>query len=417
MTSPDAVLDKTDAGDDVAARFNYQHCYAAIYAIRLITDAPNIAEIICENHEDILIKKPTGKFIGIQIKTRLPTQPAFKARDEQVKNALGRFCALDRMYPDTFEKFDFTTNHTFWDDEESKSNLPWLLKAIQERGGIKGLRAENPLRQFVEGIAGGAGLKSAEVSATLQKTIVRGHASGIGHIRADVRDALSECPGVRELPFATVAEIADAIIALARDASMKELKGPITDIYSPGTDLAQIIDDQQLSGKRICKADVLAVIAQFREGNKPYQDLDLTTLITPSDVPADLVRAVRKLARGGVETARVTNIEDRVRSFEFLFIEWSRKHGVDEATKRHNNILAAVQFETAEAQASVEGGGEPYGSAMYAEIASRLMTRAKKDPDQLYRCRPEHLMGAAGILTQLCKTWWSSPFDVSGDSQ
>jgi Cap4 dsDNA endonuclease len=156
VTSPDAVLDKTDAGDDVAARFNYQHCYAAIYAIRLITDAPNIAEIICENHEDILIKKPTGKFIGIQIKTRLPTQPAFKARDEQVKNALGRFCALDRMYPDTFEKFDFTTNHTFWDDEESKSNLPWLVKAIQERGGIKGLRAENPLRQFVEGIAGGA---------------------------------------------------------------------------------------------------------------------------------------------------------------------------------------------------------------------------------------------------------------------
>src|SRR3977135_3019003 len=37
MISPDTVLDTTDPGDDVASRFNYQHCYAAINAIRLIS--------------------------------------------------------------------------------------------------------------------------------------------------------------------------------------------------------------------------------------------------------------------------------------------------------------------------------------------------------------------------------------------
>jgi hypothetical protein len=417
MASPDTVLDKSDPGDDVAARFDYQHCYAAINAIRLITDEANTAEIICENHEDFLVKKPIGKFVGTQIKTRQLTQPPFKAGDSQVKKALGKFCVLDSKFPGAFEEFDFTTNHAFWEDENSHSNLPWLLRTLQKRGGIRGLRANNPVRQFVESIASDTGLKPAEVAATLQKTTVRGHASDVGHIRGTVREALSECPGVKELPYATVAEIANAIVDLARSASMKTLKGPITDLYVPGTDLAQIIDSQLLAGKRICKSDILAVIGQFKDDCKCYQDVDLTALITPADVPSDLVRAVRKLARGGVEAGRVTNIEDRVRSFEALFIEWSRKYGVVEATKRYNNILAVVQFEAAEAQASSEKGAEPYGSTMYAKLAERLMARAKSDPDQLYRCRPEHLVGATGILTQICKTWWSSPFDVSGEAR
>lgn len=413
MTSPDMVLDKSDPGDDVAARFDYQHCYAAINSIRLITDAANVSEIICENHEDFLVKTPDGKFIGTQVKTRSFTQLPFKAGDEQIKKALKKFCALDAKFPGAFESFDFTTNHTFWESEESQSNLPWLLKTLRDRGGIKGLRFNNPLRQFVEAIADDAGIKPTDVAATLRKTVVRGHASDIGYIRGRVRDALSECPGVTDLPYSTVAEIANAIVALARDASMKVLKGPIADLFKPGTDLTQVIDDQQLSGKRICRADMLGVIDQFKNAHKSYQDLDLTALVTLSDVPHDLVRAVRKLARGGVEAGRVSNIEDRVRSFEALFLEWSQKYGVEEAAKRYSNILGAVQFEAAEAQASAEKNGEPYGSPMYKELAERLMARAKNDPDQLYKCRPEHLIGAAGVLTQKCKVWWSAPFDAS----
>jgi Cap4 dsDNA endonuclease len=413
MTSPDTVLDKVDPGADVASRFNYQHCYAAINAIRLITDNPNIAEVICENHEDFLVKKAVGKFIGTQIKTRALTQPPFKSSDGQIKSALTRFCILDTKFPESFDEFDFTTNHTFWTEAESGNNLPWLLSGIRERGGIKGLRAANPLRKFVEEIAAESGLKPTEVAATLQKTFVRAYESDIASIRGHVREALSECPGVSELPYSIVVQIADAIIALARDASMKTLKGPIADLYAPGTDLMKAIDDQQLSGKRISKADVVAIIENFKNNSQPYQDLDLATLITPSDVPSDLVLAVRKLAQGGVETARVTTIKDLVRSFEFLFLRWSRKYGVEEATKRHNNVFGVVQFEAAEAKVHAEKTGEPYGSVMYAILFDRLNNRAKQDSDQLYKCRPEHLLGATGLLTQQCKTWWSSKFDVS----
>ncbi|HMR54770.1 MAG TPA: dsDNA nuclease domain-containing protein [Amaricoccus sp.] len=416
MTSPDAVLDKSDPGDDVAARFDYQHSYAAINAIRLITGEGNIDEVICENHEDYLLKNRTGKFIGTQIKTRRITLQPFKAGESQVTNALGKFCLLDQKFPGCFEGFDFTTNHAFWENEQSLSNLPWLLATLRQRGDIKGLRENNPLRQFVEGIAASTGLSPRDVAATLLRTSARGHESEITHIRSNVQEALCECPGVKDLPYATVAAIAKAVIQLARDASAKTLRGPITELFAPGTDLKQAVDDQRLAGKRICKADVLAVIDQFKGGSKPYQDIDVTTLVTPADAPSDLVVAFRKLAKGGVEAARVTNIEDRVRSFEALFIEWSRKYGADEAKKRYNNVLAAVQFEAAEAHASAEKGAEPYGSTMYGTLAERLMARARDDRDQLHGCRPEHLIGAAGVLTQQCKTWWSRHFDVAEDA-
>jgi hypothetical protein len=169
MTSPDAVLDKNDPGDDVALRFNYQHCYAAINAISLVTDEPNFAEVICENHEDILIKPRVGKLIGSQIKTRLLVLPPFKASDAQIQSALVKFCRLDSKFPDSFGGFDFTTNHGFWSEAETSHNLPWMLSEIRERGGVKGLRSTNPLREFVEKLAKEAGLKPNEVAATLQK--------------------------------------------------------------------------------------------------------------------------------------------------------------------------------------------------------------------------------------------------------
>lgn len=415
MSSPDTVLDKTDQGDEVAERFNYQHCYAAMNAIRLITD-PSIAEVICENHEDFLLKQTIGKFIGTQIKTRALNQPLFKSNDVQVRSALTKFCILDAKFPGCFVAFDFTTNHGFWKEADSANNLPWLLDGIRERGGIKGLRSTNPLRQFVGDLAASAGLKLPDVAATLQKTVLRGHDSDISSIRWYVREVLSECPGVSELPYLTVFQIAEAVIALARNASMKKLKGSLADLYAPGTDLASALEDQQLQGKRISKSDVAAVIDQFKHNGNAYQDISLINHITPADIPSDLVRAVRKLAKGQVEAARVTNIEDLVRSFEALFLQWSRRYGTEEATQRYHNVLAIVQFEATEAHVHAEKAGAPYGSAMYAALFERLKARSKQDADQLYKCRPEHLLGAVGLLTEQCKAWWSPTFDVHGEA-
>lgn len=411
MTSPDAVLDENDLGDDVAERFHYQHCYAAINAIKLIFDQSMI-EIICENHEDFLVKSADGKFVGTQIKTRSLNRPPFRANDTQVKSAFNKFCLLDKQFPGCFDKFDFTTNHGFWTEAETENNLPWLLDEIRERGGIKGLRTTNPLRQFADGIAAGAGLQVNEVVDTLKKIVLRSHDSDITTIRFHVREALIECPGIKELPYFLVVAIADAIIALARDASKIKFDGSVTDLYAPGTDLAKVLQDQRLAGKRISREDVVAVVDQLKQNGAAYQDICFASLITPADVPSDLVLAIRKLAVGGVEAARVTNVEDLVRSFEALFLQWTRKYGAEEATLRYQNVLAVAQFEATEAQVQAATSGVPYGSKMYSILIDRLRVRSRVDADQLYKCRPEHLLGAVGLLTEQCKAWWSPKFNV-----
>ncbi|MFC5357565.1 dsDNA nuclease domain-containing protein [Azospirillum himalayense] len=55
---PGAVLDKTDPGADTQARFSYQHCFAALQCLRLLSG--QLEAVYCENHEDILLRKPGG---------------------------------------------------------------------------------------------------------------------------------------------------------------------------------------------------------------------------------------------------------------------------------------------------------------------------------------------------------------------
>jgi hypothetical protein len=212
MTSPDTTPDTSDPGDETAARLNYQYCYTAISAVRLVTDQECTVEVFCEHHEDFLVKLASGKFRGIQIKTRSVNLKTLKAKDEQVKKALRKFCVLDSKFPSSFESFSLITNHAFWEENESENNLPWLLASLRKRGKISGLNKNNPLRKFVEDIASSENLGVDEVIRTLTKVCLRGHKTGIDHIRGELRDVVSECPGVANLPYMTVVKIAEEVV-------------------------------------------------------------------------------------------------------------------------------------------------------------------------------------------------------------
>ncbi|MBX5254737.1 NACHT domain-containing protein [Rhizobium sp. NLR4b] len=134
------------------------------------------------------------------------------------------------------------------------------MQTLQEPDGIHGLPGHHPARQFVEQLARQVELSASDVARTLARTTIRGHNSEITHIGEAVKKALCEYPGVTELSHRVVDAIAEAVIQLARDASGKTLRGPITDLFMPGSDLTRAHSDQLIAGKRIRKADVLAVI-------------------------------------------------------------------------------------------------------------------------------------------------------------
>ena len=415
MKSPAEDLDKGDPGDDVGLRFKYQYCYAAINATLLVTNQEKFSAIICENHEDVLVERPCGTFLAVQVKTRDLSQPPFHANDEQVLKALARFCRLDERFPDRFEFFEFATNHEFLEKEDNAKNLPSILAKLTKRGHVNRLRADNPIRALVNALVDRTGIDKAQIANTLLKLKISSRKSTIQSIFQDLMAATSECPGLSEQPYAVVVQIAKALQALTADASAKRLEGPVSARYAVGSDISTVINDQLLAGKRIDRAAVLRIIGEHVEAEQTFETLNISGLVPPGEMPFATERMIRKMAGGAIETIRIQNMQDLVHSFQAVYIRWARKYGTKKAGERYEDLLARVKVDCVEAQVVVQNIAGPYGPAMYATLLERLRSRCGEESGSLYGCKPEHLLGAAGVLTENCLIWWSPEFEVGVD--
>ncbi|MEZ5930134.1 MAG: dsDNA nuclease domain-containing protein [Parvularculaceae bacterium] len=414
--TPANSLDVEDPGDDVARRFRYQHCCAAIYALQLIRPDTNVTLIICENYEDVILQLSDGSFIGIQIKTRDLNQSTFKASDAQIVAAFTRFCILDEKFAGAFQKFEFLTNHAFWDSSESPNNLPYILEALKKRGSVKGLKHASPVRAFVASIASQCTLSEDQIVASLLKCWLVSREDALRSVERDVVDALYECPNMDGCTYSTLRLIAAKLIGRAQSASSMALVGSLLDLYDPTKTFQEVLADQTLAGKRICKKDVEDLIAEAQAESISFEPLCSQPDIPSPDIPKDLERMFEKMDRGRVQRLRIREMENLVRSFETLYISWVRKHGSEKANVRYEDLLSVVRGDCTEARVATEPGGEPFGPAMYDDLRARAEKRCAADPVKVYQCRPEHLIGAAGLVTQKCQAWWSEEFDLSEGS-
>ena len=368
--------------------------------------------IICENHEDVLVERPCGTFLAVQVKTRDHSQPLFHANDAQVLKSFERFCRLDERFPGRFECFEFVTNHAFWQQTDDPKNLPLILANLKKRGHVKHLRANNPIRVLVDSLIVRTGLHREKIANTLLKVKISSRQDTLQSIFQDLITAVSECPGLARQPYIVVAQIATALLTLAADASAKRLHGPVSDRYAAGSDVETVITAQLLAGKRIDRAAVLKVIKEHVEAEQNFETLNISGVVPPDELPFGTERMVLKMARGAIETVRIQNMQDLVHAFEAMYLRWVRTYGPEVAGQRYEDLLSRVKVDCVEAQVAVQEVGKPYGPAMYEALLSRLRTRCEAENESLYGCKPEHLLGAAGILTESCKTWWSTEFDL-----
>lgn len=119
----------TDVGDTTANRFRYQWVCSAISCCALLDDKADIEEVFCEHHEDILLKRRDGKYIGVQVKTRDSTQPLWSASDEIVLKSFARFTVLNLQFPGQFCEFTFSTNHPM-QSRRNGQDVCYLLDSI-----------------------------------------------------------------------------------------------------------------------------------------------------------------------------------------------------------------------------------------------------------------------------------------------
>lgn len=411
MDTPESTLDDNDRGDETGLRFRYQYCYVAINAVRLLSHSREYASIICENFEDFLLQRQTGGFVAVQVKTRAPHLSPFRTYDSQVINALLRFSRLDGHFIGAFEQFEFATNHRFWREKQDSNNLPWVLSELKKRGHVKHLRSNNPMRQLVDSLSASSGIKQNAIVRVLLKVNLSARSDAIKAIVQDLRDVVAEYGNLSEEPFSVVARIAKALEQLVAEASTKNFDGGLSDLYAAGKNFEEILKDGLLQGKRIIAQDVKKVIETQIDIVQTPETLNIAGIVAYDELPNSFERMIIKMARGGVHQARVQEMQDLVYAFTEMYMRWVRKYGTEVAEQRYEDLLARVQMDCVEARVEGEANGEPYGSMMYERIVERVRERVRSEVGSLYGCRPEHLLGAAGILTESCKTWWSREFD------
>lgn len=407
--SPSTVLDTSDPGDDTLERYKYQCSVAAINCIHMLLGKNGIVRIICENFEDIIIECEDAQFIGLQVKTKRFDLDPIKSTDESVVKSLSRFCLLDKTFPERFKKFDFLTNHRFWQESENQKNLPWLLEKIKKRGSVKGLPKKNATRIFVNLICEKSGIGEDEVVATLLKTVANAHSEPVGTISHRVIEAVSLHPNTCNLSLSQCAKVAENLVGIVFQASSKKLDGAVTEQYAAGAEFDKILEAHTLAGKCVTKELAESALTPASSQSEP---LELASLVPISSLPTHLAVMVQKLDKGGLQAARIEEMSDLVKTFEALIVRWIKRYGSLQAEERYQTLLATVKFECTEAQVACEDPDTQYAPQMYEHLLKSLRERVAQAHEEFHGCRVEHLMGAAGMLTEQCKAWWSPKFEV-----
>jgi hypothetical protein len=413
---PGLILDKKDPGDDIQLRFRYQHTFAAIQCLRLLEAEPTYDAVFCENHEDVLLRKTTGKYDGVQVKTRQLNGDSFRANEEPILKAIGRFAALEKEFSARFDTYHLVTNHRFWMEEDNDRNLHHIVRTIQKRGGIKGLPTANPLRLYIVGICNRSGCGESMVVGALLKTQLRAEESDLEHTYGDLMEAIAETRDYRSRSYLEVQLLADNLIYLVYEASSKKLGGQISELYDLVFDYTATREQLLLKGKTITAGRVDAMIV------RSFADAAENLLVSSQSVPESLLPPgfdvmTEKLAHGGLQLERVNLLKDFKASFEAAYLRWCHKNSVRIANDRLEHIKTMVLDDCVEAKIASENSELPYASAMYQELRKRFLSRVQKPTLPLFGCAEEHLLGAAGILTEECRVWWSEHFPLRNAGQ
>lgn len=407
---PGAVLDKVDPGADVQRRFSYQHCFAALQCLRLL--GGDLEAIFCENHEDILLRKKGGQYEALQIKTRLFELEPFKADDDAVIKSVGRFGRLEATYPGRFDAFHFITNHGFWCKKEDGKNLQYVRDNIRKIGNLDGLTKTNPLKKFVLAACGATGCHEPEVIAAICKLVLTGQQTDLERPFKDLRESVGQTRDYGRLhTVATVDRVADNLIQLCYEASSNVLGGAVSDLYALALDFGAQKDVLLLAGKTITAERIEQIIAaSLLDGAE-------NLLVSSGGASADLLPPgydvmVEKMERGGLQMSRVDRVKDFKASLEHAYMTWLYRDGAKEANRRLAHIKTLVHDDCVEAQIDAEVPGSKYAPDMYRLLRQRLAQRLGFASTPLFGCSSEHLLGAAGMLTEECKVWWSDVFEL-----
>lgn len=398
--SPESMLDD-DPGDETARRYGYQWVYSAVLCCGLIDETQKITEVICEHHEDILIKDTTGAFSAIQVKTRNDNSEPWKASDEALVKAFCRFVRLDNKFPDFFVRFVFASNHPGYASKNGK-DISFILEKIKESKDINQL--EPTPYGFCKKLSDKTGLKIKDIYETLGKCRAQFNLPKIADIHIRLMHSLELVwEPAKNISFSELKSICESIIQKCAFASSKKFSDDNPWYINPTQDDMDKWKDE-IESKKINK-EVFINILKSGEFGTPLLTTELSQIKPLNFGKSSLLR--QKLNAGGFSAFSIQNAEDLKNKAEYLGYRWSRKFGPDQGMSQVEHIRTIVTTDAAKAYEATRSQGDPFGTSMLEKLDDKFEDRSEKLEREL-NCTPEHLSGFAYSQTSQCKIQWSN---------
>ncbi|HEY9603073.1 MAG TPA: dsDNA nuclease domain-containing protein [Allocoleopsis sp.] len=281
--TPETILSSNDPGDDMQRRLRYQASYAASLALSLLADDCEFDCLFCEHHEDILVKRKDGKFIGVQVKTQASNEP-FKASDEPVINALKRFIELESQFPESFSSYLLATNCGFGRKNKSRNNLPYLLEVAQATDSNTLGSLNTQLSNFIKKLCETTNYQTILVINVLRKISIPSNLPNLDNAKFYLIDELSQLPGIRETDYEKLKKAAGLLAYKMFGAASLEFSFPQPLYFS----LLRNSEDQEvkniIEGKRITLEIVIETIQEVIEYIFSQEAHD-TSISIPNNIP------------------------------------------------------------------------------------------------------------------------------------
>ena len=420
ISSPTNTLSTNDSGDDTQRRYRYQAFYAAIISLELLNEATEFEEIFCEHHEDVLIRKKNGKFIGIQVKTRNYGQEPFKADDKQIINSLYRFVEQDIEFPNFYEKFIIATNYTFWAVKKKNSrNLSYLLSLAQDAYVEKPARLHLGLSKCVKQIQellekkGFAKIDNYFILNVLQKVHLQESLPKFDDLESRLAQQIPEFYEVNEAGLDDLLYAARGLISQMLEASSLQHVSARSMYFALFSNPEQMEIDEIIEGKRINGVIVRRVL---QDRLTDHASLSTRNPIPIENLPKGIRKTELKMGAGKISANNIRGAKDHKYATELLLDKWIHKHGVPKASKRFDQLKLIISNECREIYDQKYSENNPFGREMLIEVRNRLRARIESEPNLFFGCRYEHLLGVASILTEMCEVWWSKEFEIPSET-
>ena len=206
---------------------------------------------------------------------------------------------------------------------------------------------------------------------------------------------------------------AQSIIAMAVDA------GQATEGTSAEDYFAYLDDPEAQTAKALIDAKRLGLAEIKTAIHEAANEAGLLRSTEGADVtrlpPSSRVEQ-RKLDAGGMPIHVVELLNDLRSSAEVEFQRRLYRDGEESANEQYDHAQLLIQAIAEDARQAVrQGGVDEYGQAMWADLRQRLDQLRISDDPSLAGFTPEQLTGVAMILTDICKVWWSEPFNLDAE--